>query len=121
MIAIDVKRHIDRIKISVGYQAIERLAMMAAIAPLGGAQVSQCIDKEHIENSDVSIRANMMRYPCQSGDEPPHQIRSYTLLFSLFLHFPYVADPPLRTSAPTRPRSRSHDYRTRSIGPISLI
>ena len=41
-------------------------------------------------------------------DEPPHQIRSYTLLFSLFLHFPYVADPPLRTSALTRPRSRSH-------------
>ena len=55
------------------------------------------------------------------GDEPPHQIRSYTLLFSLFLHFPYVADPPLRTSAPTRPRSRSHDNRTRSIWPISLI
>ena len=54
-------------------------------------------------------------------DEPPHQIRSYTLLFSLFLHFPYIADPPLHTSAPTRPRSRSHDNRTRSIGPISLI
>ena len=35
-------------------------------------------------------------------DEPPHQIRSYTLLFSLFLHFPYIADPPLRTSALTR-------------------
>ena len=33
------------------------------------------------------------------GDEPPHQIRSYTLLFSLFLHFPYVADPPLRDHA----------------------
>ena len=41
-------------------------------------------------------------------DEPPHQIRSYTLLFSLFLHFPYITDPPLRTSAPTRPCSRSH-------------
>ena len=61
------------------------------------------------ENSHVTV------------DEPPHQIRSYTLLFSLFLHFPYVADPPLRTSAPTRPRSRSHDNRTHSIGPISLI
>ena len=40
-----------------------------------------------------------------SGDEPPHQIRSYTLLFSLFLHFPYIADPPLRTSALTRPHA----------------
>ena len=36
-------------------------------------------------------------------DEPPHQIRSYTLIFSLFLHSPYIANPPLRTSAPTRP------------------
>ena len=36
------------------------------------------------------------------GDEPPHQIRSYTLLFLLSLHFPYVADPPLCTSTPTR-------------------
>ena len=53
------------------------------------------------------------------ADEPPHQIRSYTLLFSLFLHFPYIADPPLCTSAPTRPRS--HDNHTRSIGLISLI
>ena len=35
------------------------------------------------------------------GDEPPHQICSYTLLFLLFLHFPYIADPPLCTSAPT--------------------
>ena len=51
------------------------------------------------------------------GNEPPHQIRSYTLLFSLFLHFPYIADPPLRTSASTR----LHDNRTRSLGPISLI
>ena len=33
-------------------------------------------------------------------DEPPHQIHSYTLLFSLFLHFPYIANPPLCTSAP---------------------
>ena len=39
------------------------------------------------------------------GDEPPHQIHSYTLLFSLFLHFPYIADPPLRTSAPTWPHT----------------
>ena len=59
--------------------------------------------------------------PKEAADEPPHQIRSYTLLFSLFLHFPYIADPPLRTSAPTRPRSRSHDNHTRSIGLISLI
>ena len=41
----------------------------------------------------------------EHGDEPPHQILSYTLLFSLFLHFPYIADPPLRTSALTRPHS----------------
>ena len=37
-----------------------------------------------------------------AGDEPPHQIRSYTLLFLLFLCFLYIADPPLHTSAPTR-------------------
>ena len=37
------------------------------------------------------------------ADEPPHQICSYTLLFSLFLHFLYIADPPLCTSAPTWP------------------
>ena len=35
-------------------------------------------------------------------DEPPHQIRSYTLLFSLFLHFPYIANPPLHTSTLTQ-------------------
>ena len=58
------------------------------------------------------------RYPT-TADEPPHQICSYTLLFLLFLHFPYIADPPLRTSAPTR--LCSHDNRTCSIGPISLI
>ena len=40
-----------------------------------------------------------------SADEPPHQIRSYTILFSLFLHFPYVADPPLHTSAPMQPHA----------------
>ena len=39
------------------------------------------------------------------SDEPPHQIRSYTLLFSLFLHFPYIAHPPLRTSALTQPHA----------------
>ena len=38
-----------------------------------------------------------------SGNEPPHQIPSYTLLFSLFLYFLYIVDPPLHTSAPTRP------------------
>ena len=36
----------------------------------------------------------------EGGDEPPHQICSYTLLFLLFLHFLYIADPPLCTSAP---------------------
>ena len=39
------------------------------------------------------------------GDEPPHQIRSYTLLFSLFLHFPHIANPPLHTSTPTQPHA----------------
>ena len=37
-----------------------------------------------------------------NGDEPPHQICSYTLLFLLFLHFLYIANPPLCTSALTR-------------------
>ena len=36
-----------------------------------------------------------------SSDEPPHRICSYTLLFSLFLHFLYITDPPLHTSALT--------------------
>ena len=40
-------------------------------------------------------------------DEPPHQIRSYTLQFLLFLHIPYIANPPLRTSTLTWP----HDNR----------
>ena len=39
------------------------------------------------------------------GDEPPHQIRSYTLLFLLFLCFLYIADPPLCTSAPMQPHA----------------
>ena len=39
------------------------------------------------------------------GDEPLHQIHSYTLLFLLFLHFLYIADPPLCTSAPMRPHA----------------
>ena len=34
------------------------------------------------------------------ADEPPHQMHSYTLLFSLFLCFLYIVDPPLHTSAP---------------------
>ena len=42
---------------------------------------------------------------CGTGDEPPHQIRSYSLLFSLFLHFPYIVYPPLCTSAPKRPHA----------------
>ena len=36
------------------------------------------------------------------NDEPPHQICSYTLLFSLYLHFLYIVNPPLCTSAPTQ-------------------
>ena len=40
-----------------------------------------------------------------SGDEPPHQIHSYTLLFLLFLHFPYIANPPLHTSTPMWPHA----------------
>ena len=31
------------------------------------------------------------------GDEPPHQIHSYTLLFSLFHYFLYIINPPLHT------------------------
>ena len=58
-------------------------------------------------------------HPTQNTvDEPPHQICSYTLLFSLFLHFLYIVDPPLCTSTPTRPHAltlarQSHSlYRT---------
>ena len=54
---------------------------------------------------------------CNCIDEPPHQMCSYTLLFSLFLHFLYIADPPLCTSALTWP----HNNHTHFIGPISLI
>ena len=54
-----------------------------------------------------------------TADEPPHQIHSYTLLFSLFLCFLYIADPPLRTS--TLMRSCSHNNRTHFIRPILLI
>ena len=57
----------------------------------------------------------------QYSDEPPHQIRSYTLLFSFFLCFLYITDPPLCTSAPTRLHSCLHNNCTCSIGPISLI
>ena len=32
-------------------------------------------------------------------DEPPHQIHSYTLLFSLFHYFLHIVDPPLCISA----------------------
>ena len=46
-----------------------------------------------------------MMYQVNTVDEPPHQIRSYTLLFSLFLHFPYIANPPLRTSALMQPHA----------------
>ena len=35
-----------------------------------------------------------------TGDEPPHQIRSYTLLFLTFYRFPYTTGPPTST-APT--------------------
>ena len=38
-------------------------------------------------------------FQLRGDDEPPHQICSYTLLFSLFLHFLYITDPPLCTSA----------------------
>ena len=35
-----------------------------------------------------------------TADEPPHQICSYTLQYSLFLHFLYIVNPPLHTSTP---------------------
>ena len=49
----------------------------------------------------LALKKSLLNYNGRV-DEPPHQIPSYTLLFSLFLHFPYIADPPLCTSAPTR-------------------
>ena len=59
------------------------------------------------EPNGIYTLLHRLYYPSPYGsnhhvDEPPHQIRSYTLLFSLFLHFPYIADPPLHTSTPTR-------------------
>ena len=50
---------------------------------------------------DLNLHHHKLQKPIISGDEPPHQICSYTLLFSLFLHFLYIANPPLCTSAPT--------------------
>ena len=55
-----------------------------------------------------------------NSDEPPHQIRSYTLLFSLFLHFPYIANPPLRTSAPTRPHVIALAWQSHSLPQTNL-
>ena len=52
------------------------------------------------------------------GDEPPHQILSYTLLFLLFLYFLYIADPPLCTTCWC---NRSDHTCTCFIGPVSLI
>ena len=43
----------------------------------------------------------VMEVANSADDEPPHQIHSYTLLFSLFLHFLYIVNPPLHTSTPT--------------------
>ena len=48
-------------------------------------------------------------------DESPHQIHSYTLLFSLLLYFLYIIDPPLCTL------TACDCTHTRFIGPISLI
>ena len=57
-----------------------------------------------IHTNLCTITINYTLYPLhhQPGDEPPHQIHSYTLLFSLFLHFLYIVNPPLCTSALTR-------------------
>ena len=38
-------------------------------------------------------------------DEPPHQILSDTLLFSLFHYSLYIADPPLHTPTPIQPHT----------------
>ena len=57
------------------------------------------------ESSDTGVKKDGKLFFEVDIDEPPHQIHSYTLLFSLFLHFPYIADPPLRTSAPMRSHS----------------
>ena len=57
---------------------------------------------DHINaETDKSFSDEESPFITKDADEPPHQICSYTLIFSLFLHFPYIADPPLRTSAPT--------------------
>ena len=56
-------------------------------------------DLEYLD--DAPINPTAVRAILSSADEPPHQIHSYTLLFSLFLRCLYITDPPLRTSAPT--------------------
>ena len=65
--------------------------------PPGPRNVIMCFTRQHQTVVSEVVCAEYVRI-----DEPPHQIRSYTLIFSLFLHFPYVADPPLHTSALTR-------------------
>ena len=44
-----------------------------------------------------STRHYVFMWTGNNGDEPPHQIHSYTLLFSLFLYFLYIINPPLCT------------------------
>ena len=75
----------------------------SARGPLAKLSLNK-LSKENctIHEATLSI---LLHHPYICGmrsDEPPHQICSYTLLFSLFLHFPYIANPPLHTSAPTR-------------------
>ena len=82
---------------------------------------SSCTHAEHLRGIDTQLALLTLDATPHhvAADEPPHQIHSYTLLFSLFLCSPYIVDLPLRTSALMQPCS--HNNCTRFIGPISLI
>ena len=95
-------------------QAISKLGTLSAPAPQAKPPASAPHDHhchfcggEHWKSSCEVFKEYVRDGKCilrddgRIADEPPHQIHSYTLLFSLFLHFPYITDPPLCTSTPT--------------------
>ena len=50
-----------------------------------------------LESTRLGTSHTVWALAVKNGDEPPHQILLYTLLFSLFHYFLYIADPPLHT------------------------
>ena len=61
----------------------------------------------------------MMPTEMCDADEP-HQIHSYTLLFSLFLHFLYITDPLLCTSALTQLHAIALTWQSHSLHQTNL-